>query len=320
MSPIRAIPTKMKKKKSLDDLPEEIILKIADNLSSDFDFVAFSHANLRTFQIISKSSLIWKQRLDPEDQNYCVKMKSEFRNKISSCPEKEMFFRRSNSERNLRKGKFRILYNQCLYDEDFEYMLCTESESYRDFYVHHWYIEDQINFIWIDLSRKKDLIRTGVLSRKMPDRKLFYCGSNVFAASKSILIVQQTERYVMSPPYQHSLFAIDITSPDNLRVLWEHNSVSNVKCEVCVANFKIYKSESSPDNSVVISILSAETGQTLSMWPLRKVSEHIFKPNCRIELTHVFTALWSNLLAYYKQVKLFHNTLNTSVNGMSQRV
>jgi len=96
--------------------------------------------------------------------------------------------------------------------------------------------------------------------------------SFVFAASKSILIVEiNGSEYC--PPFQHSLFAVDISSRDNLRILWEQNSKSNVKYDVKVANFKIYKLEMNPDSSIVLSILSAETGQTLSIWPFEKVSE-----------------------------------------------
>jgi len=145
-----------------------IILKIANHISRDFDLVAFSHANLRTFQIISKASLIWKQRLDPEDQNYCLKMKSEFGSQELSCPEKEMFFRRSNSERNMRKAKFNIIDDQFIYDVNMK-LYSSLSVYYRDFYVHHWYNPEHMHFTWVDLSKKGGLIQTGILSRKIPD-------------------------------------------------------------------------------------------------------------------------------------------------------
>jgi hypothetical protein len=137
-----------------------------------------------------------------------------------------------------------------------------------------------LSFLWVDLSKKGGPIQTGILSKKMPDRHIYDRRdrtSRVFAATKSILIIEQNTEEQSSPPYPHSLFAIDISRPDNLHILWEHNSLSNVRCKVCVANLKIYKSESSPDNSSVISILSVKTGQTLSTWSLGEVWQQIFK-------------------------------------------
>lgn len=283
-SPVRDIPTKVMK--SLNDLPEEIILKIAKDLSRDLDLIAFSHVNLRTFQIISKAFLLWKERLDAEDQNYCMKMKSEFGTQEWSCPEKEMFFRRSNSERNIRKANFRILDDRYIDDKNL-HLFSPKSYHSVDFYVHHSYNPDPMNidwvdlsFLWVDLSKKGGPIQTGILSKKMPDRHIYDRRdrtSRVFAATKSILIIEQNTEEQSSPPYPHSLFAIDISRPDNLHILWEHNSLSNVRCKVCVANLKIYKSESSPDNSSVISILSVKTGQTLSTWSLGEVWQQIFK-------------------------------------------
>ncbi len=116
-------------KKTMDDLPEEIILKIGD-LLSDVDLVSYSHANLRTFKIFSKASLIWKTRLDPEDQSICLKTTNEI--ETFSCPEKEMFFRRSKSERNWRKNNFKVIDNLTIHDDIF----LDSITQYRDFCVH----------------------------------------------------------------------------------------------------------------------------------------------------------------------------------------
>jgi hypothetical protein len=53
---------------SLDFLPEEILLKIGELLSSDLDFVSFTLTNRRTFQIFSTANYQWRQRLDEDDQ------------------------------------------------------------------------------------------------------------------------------------------------------------------------------------------------------------------------------------------------------------
>ena len=250
--------------KSLDDLPEEIIMKIG-GLLPDVDLVSFSHANLRTFKMFSNASLIWKRSLDPDDRKYCDKMRQEAQedpDPVQACPEKEMFFRRSKTERNWRQNNFKIID---VHDISFEQCPCSVLEntaSYKDFYVHIWFNEgpQHWNLTWIDMSRKGG-IQTGTLQRnKLADRSHL----QVFAASKSIIIVLEFSGLL---PQGRSLFAIDLTRADNLRVLWEHNTVEFGMCLVNVANFNIYKWETDLDGSTVFSILSPETGITISTWP-----------------------------------------------------
>ena len=239
-------------KKKIDDLPEEIILKIGE-LLPDVDLISYSHANLRTFKVFSKASLIWKRRLDPEDRKT---VKTANANATFSCPEKEMFFSRTKSERNWRKSNFKVLGDHTIHE------IFTDSYAhYCDFYIYGWndYSLQHLNVIWVDLNNERGF-QNGVLRRKRQNRGHL----GVFAASKSIMIVFQS--FDESTPHRHSLFAVDLTQPDHLRVRWEQDTVDNLKCHVNVANFKIYKMETNPENSTVISILSPDTGQTLSTW------------------------------------------------------
>lgn len=272
--------------KSLDDLPGEIILKIGE-LLPDVDLVSFSHANLRIFKIFSTASLIWKRRLDNDDQKYCDKMRQRDQGSAQACPEKEMFFRRSKSERNWRKNNFKIIGVLDI-ARDIYHLAPSDSLEfsfaaigYRDFYVNISCNRElqHLNITLVDLSRKGGIIQSGTLQRKKIRSDII--DLHVFAASKSILIVLQTFGFwalefkrvnessesQISEEHKNSLFAIDLTRAETPRVLWEHSTLVNYSMHINVANFKIYKLETNPDGSTVFSILSPETGQTISTWP-----------------------------------------------------
>ena len=55
-------------KMSLDDLPEEILLRIGESLlPNNKDFVFFTQTNQRTWKIFSRANSVWRKRLDQED-------------------------------------------------------------------------------------------------------------------------------------------------------------------------------------------------------------------------------------------------------------
>ncbi len=228
---------------SLLILPEEIILKIAGFLPQD-DLISFSHTNSRIFQICSKADNIWKNHLDNYD-------KEAFESRVASGDHsgrrcgKEVFFSRSRAEINWRKNNFQVL---ATYDvptsSDVDHRL-SNRVSYLDFFAHAWYDYGRSvwRITWIDLADDDAQIRTGSLRR-------FTLNSEdedaviIYAASKTNLIFLHIDRkYVNDGPILSEsvsmLFAVDISDPCNLSVMWEMFIQGYCKIEINVANYKV---------------------------------------------------------------------------------
>jgi hypothetical protein len=154
---------------SLDALPEELILKIGNLLSSDRDFSAFTLTNLRTFTIFAGANYIWRKRLDQADLVASEVLRQHRADSGPlTCPEKEAFYLRSKVERNYRRNRYKMTD---LYKADESCISETHQPhhvSYQDLFVYVHYIASKRSWqvVWFDpnLSNK---IQMGFFTKQL---------------------------------------------------------------------------------------------------------------------------------------------------------
>ena len=228
---------------SLQSLPEEIILKVAEFLPLD-DLISFSHTNSLLFRIFSKADYIWKNHLGNTDKK-AFEIGKASEDESGRRSGKEVFFSRPRAERNWRKNNFKVL---ATYDvptpSDIDQRLSSRV-SYLDFFAHAWYDYSRSvwKVTWIDLAEDDVQIRTGsfrrfTLNSEDEDTVIIY------AASKTNLIFLHNDKKYVNDLAIHAdgvclLYAVDISDPNNLEVKWEKITLGNCKLEINVANNKV---------------------------------------------------------------------------------
>ena len=107
----------------------------------------------------------------------------------SSCPEKEVFLRRPNWERNWRKNNFKVA------DVKIESKKNTSSyfirnATYQDFHVVLicGFNDKKWNLIWVDFAGK-DGLRVGELPKPTKNEKDYCICDEVFAVSSTVIFL-----------------------------------------------------------------------------------------------------------------------------------
>jgi hypothetical protein len=103
-----------------------------------------------------------------------------------SCPAKEIFFRRSNTEHNWRKANFRVAdvwsLSGCLKDQ-ISFHKHIHTASFQDFFIHCRCDDDIWHLYWFDESGET-AIQSKSLTRPKSDR--VYIVDAMFPASNKV--------------------------------------------------------------------------------------------------------------------------------------
>ncbi len=284
---------------SLNHLPDSVIVKIGEYLTPRFrDLIAFSHTNSRIFQIFCAQNYIWELMMDGSDRiGFFERSEEAENNGMDPETAKDAFFERTRFDRNWRLNKFNTLftYDVPADDEKDDYYLLAYHASYSDFFVHACY---RCNLkiwriTWVDLAADICTVQVGVLSKPIfskPERDRVY----ISAASNSVLIFSLKDFIIHHDVTRIgicSIFAVDISDANNLRVMWQKSIRSTCRWEVNVANFQIYRLEVRMDGSKCLKVLSAATGQELATW-----THDALNPEGKVNLSFLPRRLRSDFL------------------------
>ena len=91
----------------MDNLPPEMLLEIAKNLSSK-DLVSLSGANQRIFATIANAKLLWQQQLRHTKFQACSELKKFMPTDSVNCQEKDEFLLQKQLHQNWKTGNFQI--------------------------------------------------------------------------------------------------------------------------------------------------------------------------------------------------------------------
>ncbi len=134
-------------------------------------------------------------------------------NPALSCPEKAIFLRRPNWERNWRKNNFKVTDVKVVSKKNTS-MHFIRNATYKDFHVVHIssFVDVMWTLVWVDFVGK-DGIRVGELPKPSKDMEDDYCVCDeVFAVSRTVIFL------IYSSYFQSNCQHIEFSSKKSIYV------------------------------------------------------------------------------------------------------